>query len=76
MNLDNLFAWIVGVVIAFASIGQIDVLQTWVWKAEAKLIYESRSSKWGSPRFFSADSAVPIKTAPERNRVHLVKKPL
>ncbi len=52
MNLDKLFAWIIGIVIMFAATGQLDVLQSWVWQAQAKVIYESRSSNWGSPRFF------------------------
>lgn len=50
MNLDNLFAWVVAVVISFTAIGRLDVLQAWVWRAQAKIIYESRSSAWGSPR--------------------------
>ena len=52
MNLDNLFAWILGLVIAFSATGHLDDLQNWVWRAQAKVIYESRSSQWGSPRFF------------------------
>ena len=52
MNLEKLFIWIIGLVIAFASTGQLDTLQAWIWKAQAKVIYESRSSNWGSPRFF------------------------
>lgn len=52
MNLDKLFTWIAGVVIAFAVTGQLDLLQSWIWKAQAKVIYESRTSTWGSPRFF------------------------
>ncbi len=52
MNLEKLFIWITGIVIAFASTGQLDTLQAWIWKAQAKVIYESRSSNWGSPRFF------------------------
>ena len=52
MNLDKLFAWIIGIVLMFAAAGQLDVLQSWVWQAQAKVIYESRSSNWGSPRFF------------------------
>lgn len=56
MNLDKLFAWTVGVVIAFAATGRLDVLQAWVWRAQAKVIYESRSSSWRSPRFFIRDS--------------------
>ena len=52
MNLDKLFAWVIGIVIAFASVGKLDVLQNWIWKSQAQVIYESRSSNWGSPRFF------------------------
>ena len=52
MNLDRLFVWIIAVVITFAAAGRLDILQNWVWKAQAKVIYKSRSSSWGSPRFF------------------------
>ena len=52
MNLDKLFSWIVGIVIACAAVGQLDALQNWVMRAQARVIYESRSSTWGSPRFF------------------------
>jgi hypothetical protein len=52
MNLDNLFAWIVDIVLSFAATGNLDTLQTWIWKAQAKVVYESRASAWGSPRFF------------------------
>ena len=54
MNLDKLFAWVVGTVIAFSATGQIDILQKWIWKAQDKVIYESRSSQWGSPRLFKS----------------------
>lgn len=52
MNLEKLMTWIVGVVIAFSAAGKIDVLQTWIWRAQAKAVYASRTSTWGSPRFF------------------------
>ncbi len=52
MNLEKLFIWITGIVLAYASTGQLDTLQAWIWNAQAKVIYESRSSQWGSPRFF------------------------
>lgn len=52
MNLDKLFAWVIGVVVAFACAGKLDTLQAWIWRAQAKVIYESRTSTWGSPRFF------------------------
>ena len=52
MNLDKLMAWVVTVVLLYATTGNIDQLQKWVRKAQAKAIYEFRSSTWGSPRFF------------------------
>ncbi len=52
MNFDKLFSWTAGIVIACATVGQLDTLQNWVWRAQAKVIYESRSSQWGSLRFF------------------------
>jgi hypothetical protein len=55
MNLDKLFALVIAVAIAFATAGQLDVLQNWIWRAQAKLIYESRTATWGSPRFFPKD---------------------
>jgi hypothetical protein len=52
MNLDKLFSWITGIVIAFAVTGHLDALQAWIWQAQAKVIYEAHISNWGSPRFF------------------------
>jgi hypothetical protein len=52
MNLDKLFSWIIGVVMIFAVTGKLNVLQAWIWRAQAKVICESRTSNWGSPRFF------------------------
>ncbi len=52
MNLDKLFTWIAGIVIAFSITGKLDVLQAWIWRAQAKVVYQSRTSTWGSPRFF------------------------
>jgi hypothetical protein len=57
MNLGKLFAWVVGVVMMFAVTGKLDVLQNWIWRAQAKVIYESRGSNWGSLRFFQKPSA-------------------
>lgn len=54
MNLDKLISWTIGAVLAFAAYGQLDTLQLWIWRAQARIIYESRSSTWGSPRFFPA----------------------
>lgn len=56
MNLDNLIKWATGVVLAAAVAGHLGDLQLWIWKAQAKLLYESRTSTWGSPRFWPVDA--------------------
>lgn len=65
MNLDKLFSWVAGIVIAFAVMGKLDVLQAWIWRAQAKVVYQSRTSTWGSPRFFSPAPKTPIRTEPK-----------
>lgn len=52
MNLEKLIALAASVVIGAAATGRLDSLQRWIWTAQAKVAYESRSSNWGSPRFF------------------------
>lgn len=51
MNLSNLFSWITGVIIFMALTGNLDGFHKCVIKSQAKLVYESRASNWGSPRF-------------------------
>ena len=41
-----------GLVIAFAVAGRLDRLQSWIWRAQVQILYDSRASTWGSPRFF------------------------
>ena len=52
MNLDKLGQFAATVVIAAAVAGHLDLLNHWVQIATAKLVWESRTSTWGSPRFF------------------------
>lgn len=52
MNLDRLFACVIAVVLVYAATGNLNGLRNWIWRAQAKLIYESRTETWGSPRFF------------------------
>ncbi len=52
MNFSKLTAAIAAIVMGFALTGQLPKLQLWIWKAQAKIVYESRTSSWGSPRFF------------------------
>lgn len=52
MNLDKLFDWVIVIVIGFATAGHLDTLTNWVYRAQAKLVCESRASNWGSPSIF------------------------
>lgn len=52
MSLERVMSWIFGVVFAFALAGKLDVLQRWIWVSEAKILYASRTSTWGSPDIF------------------------
>lgn len=52
MNLDKLIAISIAAVIFLSVTMNLNELQTWIWRAQAKLIYESRTETWGSPRFF------------------------
>lgn len=56
MNLNKIGLWVMGIIMSAVAIGQLGPLQHWIWKAQAKLIYESRTSAWGSPRFFPKSS--------------------
>ena len=56
MNLDKLITISVGVVLALSLTMNLDKIQTLVWRAQAKLIYESRTETWGTPRFFPRES--------------------
>ncbi len=52
MSLDKISSFAITVVIIAAVAGNIDRLQNWVQVATAKVLWESRSSAWGSPRFW------------------------
>ncbi len=56
MNLDKLIAIAAGVVLALSLTMNLDKIQNLIWRAQAKLIYESRTETWGSPRFFPRES--------------------
>ena len=65
MNLDKLTSFAISVVLATAFMGNLDRLQLWVLKAQAKLLYESRASAWGSPNIFKPENAT---SAQKKNR--------
>ena len=52
MNLDKLITIAAGIVLMLSLTMSLDKIQTVIWRAQAKLIYESRTETWGSPRFF------------------------
>lgn len=56
MNLDKLITISIAVVFALSLSINLDKVQTLIWRAQAKLIYESRTETWGSPRFFPRES--------------------
>lgn len=51
MNLSNLILWCASIIIAWAGVEHIDEIQRSILKAQARLLYESRASNWGSPKF-------------------------
>ncbi len=51
MNLTNLILWSFAIVSMWAVGSHVDDIHTAILNAQAKLIYESRSETWGSPKF-------------------------
>ena len=52
MGFDKIGQIAAAVVIAAALAGNLDTLNRWVQVATAKLLWESRTSTWGSPKFW------------------------
>lgn len=55
MNLNSLIQWCVGIVVAWSAFSHIDEIHRGILKAQAVLIYESRASTWGSPKFLRSE---------------------
>lgn len=55
MNLMNLILWSAGLITALSGVHNIDAIQRAILKAQARLIYESRTETWGSPKFLPTD---------------------
>lgn len=58
MNLSNLIFWSAGMISTWAGIYHIDDIHHVILKAQAKIIYESRTETWGSPKFLSNGSSL------------------
>jgi hypothetical protein len=52
VGLDKLASFALTVVIMAAIAGNLDRLNLWVQSAMQKVLWESRASAWGSPKFF------------------------
>lgn len=50
MNLSNLIFWSIGIISTWTGVYHIDDIHRGILKAQAKLIYESRTETWGSPK--------------------------
>lgn len=59
MNLSGLIFWSTTVVAGLAGAYNIEDIQKTVWRAQAKILYESRTETWGSPRFLRMPSEAP-----------------
>ncbi len=51
MNFSSLILWSTSIIIGLAGVRHLDDIHRSVLKAQAKLIYDSRTETWGSPRF-------------------------
>ena len=68
MNLGKLSDFAIAVVITAAIAGNLDTLNRWVQVATAKVLWESRASAWGSPRFWPEQSKHKKISGPVANR--------
>lgn len=68
LNPNNLIIWSFGIITALAGVYNIDTIQREVIKAQAHILYHSRTETWGSPRFFN------VPTIASKNSAKVVKK--
>lgn len=62
MNFDKLTDFVITIVLTAALAGNLDSLTKWVNVATAKLVYESRTETWGSPRIWPEQDNKKFKT--------------
>ncbi|NUN06797.1 MAG: hypothetical protein HUU57_13670 [Bdellovibrio sp.] len=58
MNLTSLIFWSLTLVTGLAATYNIEVIQMAILKAQAEIVYESRTATWGSPRFFKNEATL------------------
>ncbi len=69
MDLKDLLALSIAVAVIAAGTGNWEKLQMWVWKAQAQVIYESRTSNWGSHDFFQNGNLCTFKRLVEWTKI-------
>jgi hypothetical protein len=57
MNLTNLIFWSASIITTLAGVHNIDSIQRAIWRAQAQIIYESRTENWGSPKILRNDQS-------------------
>jgi len=74
MNFEKIGQIAAGVVIAAVIAGNLDRLNHWVYVATAKLLYESRTSTWGSPLFWPENESRFTKPTIQTKEVRYAKQ--
>lgn len=69
MSFDKIGQIAAAVVIVAAVAGHLDTLNHWVQVATAKLVWESRTSTWGSPIFLSEHKGRSFKPTTKQKEV-------
>ncbi len=59
MGLDKLAIWSLSIITALAGVFNIDTIHREIIKAQARILFESRTEAWGSPRFFDTPTKTP-----------------
>lgn len=70
MGFDKIGQIAATIVVAAALAGNLDKFNHWVQVATAKIVWESRSSTWGSPKFWPEEK---IKTTTQSKEVRNAK---
>lgn len=58
MSLTNLITWCAGIIIGLVGAHHIDDIHRTILRAQARLIYESRTANWGAPKFLEVESSL------------------
>ena len=74
MNLEKIGQLAATVVVAAAITGHLDKMNHWVQVATAKVVWESRTSTWGSPRFFTEGYRVSAHARPQNRSEKQIDK--